>query len=122
MDMAEQKGFTLVEVMVALVVISIGVLAMASLLISSITNNRGSENRMDAAAVSQSLLSQYAAYETAGTTWSSPATGTREGFSFTVTKTVLSTSTNRLLTVQLSGDSLTSTYENQLVVSTAAGE
>lgn len=115
-----QKGFTLVEVMVAVVIIAIGVLAMGSLLISSITNNRGSEYRMDAATVSQALLSQYAAYEAAGTSWSSPATGTREGFTFTVTKTSMS-STEVLLTVQLTNDAMPATYENQLIVSTASG-
>jgi len=52
----KQKGFTLVETMVAMVIVSIGLLAMASMLITGIKTNAASEHRMDAAATAQSLL------------------------------------------------------------------
>jgi prepilin-type N-terminal cleavage/methylation domain-containing protein len=53
-----QKGFTLIEVMVTMVIASVGLLAMASLLITSIKVNASSERRMDAAMLAQSVMMQ----------------------------------------------------------------
>jgi prepilin-type N-terminal cleavage/methylation domain-containing protein len=116
----DASGFTLIETMLAMIIIAVGLLATASLLIGSIKHNSGSEHRMDSAAVSQALLAEYVTKEQAGTTWTSPASGTREGYDYTVTRTSLG-STSSLLTVRLSGGGMTADYENQTVVSTASG-
>jgi len=53
-----EKGFTLIEAMVTIVIVSVGLLAMASLLITGIRANAGSEARMDAASLAQSIVSR----------------------------------------------------------------
>ncbi|MBL4759780.1 MAG: prepilin-type N-terminal cleavage/methylation domain-containing protein [Mariprofundaceae bacterium] len=57
----QQKGFTLIEVMVAMLVSSIVLLALGQMLITGIRFNQQSEHRMDAAALAQSALSNAAA-------------------------------------------------------------
>ena len=51
-----QSGFTLIEVIIAMLIVSVGLLAMGSLLITSIRVNHGSEQRLDAGTVAQSVL------------------------------------------------------------------
>ena len=50
------KGFTLIEVMIAVLIISIGMLAMASLLATTIKVNQTSESRMHYAAIASSAM------------------------------------------------------------------
>jgi prepilin-type N-terminal cleavage/methylation domain-containing protein len=54
----KEKGFTLLEVMVTMLIVSIGLLAMAQLLITNIQNNRMNEVRMDSSAAIQSILEE----------------------------------------------------------------
>lgn len=53
----EQGGFTLIETMIAMLVASIVLLALANMLIMTIRTNQQSEHRMDAVAKAQSILS-----------------------------------------------------------------
>jgi len=50
------KGFTLIEAMVAMLIVSVGMLAMATLLITIIKVNHGSEKRMDASTTAQTIV------------------------------------------------------------------
>ena len=52
------KGFTLIEVLITMVIVSVGLLAMAQMLITNIQQNAKSEQRMDASAVAQALLNE----------------------------------------------------------------
>lgn len=64
-----QKGFTLVELMVALMIVAVGMLAMANMLIVGVRANQVSEHRIDAAGIAHSLLSNISAHAvTAGYT------------------------------------------------------
>ncbi len=54
--MNNQKGFTLIELMVSVLVASVIMLAMGSMLISGMRSNQVSEHRLDAAAIAQSVL------------------------------------------------------------------
>ncbi|MES0371047.1 MAG: type IV pilus modification protein PilV [Mariprofundaceae bacterium] len=56
-----EKGFTLIETMISMLIVSIGLLAMAGMLITSIKANHASEIRMDASALAQSLMSRVSA-------------------------------------------------------------
>ena len=51
------RGFTLIEVMIAMLVASVVLLALGSMLVMSIRTNQQSEHRMDAVAKTQSILS-----------------------------------------------------------------
>lgn len=53
----EQRGFTLIEAMIAMLVASVVLLALGSMLMMSIRTNQQSEHRMDAVAKAQSILS-----------------------------------------------------------------
>jgi len=55
---SKQKGFTLIEVMITIVIVSIGMLALAGLLITGIKVNADSEARMDVSGVAQSIMSR----------------------------------------------------------------
>ena len=55
-----QRGFTLIEVMVTIVIVSIGMLALAGLLVTGIKVNSTSEARMDASALAQSIAARLA--------------------------------------------------------------
>jgi len=55
---SKQKGFTLIEVMVTIVIVSIGMLALAGLLITGIKVNANSETRMDASGLAQGIMSR----------------------------------------------------------------
>lgn len=50
------KGATLIEAMVALVVMSIGLLGLASLQLTGITNNTNAENRTNAALIANDMV------------------------------------------------------------------
>ncbi|MDQ6956116.1 MAG: prepilin-type N-terminal cleavage/methylation domain-containing protein [Mariprofundaceae bacterium] len=53
----QQKGFTLIEVMVAMLVSSVVLLALGQMLIVGMRSNQQSEHRMDGVALAQSALS-----------------------------------------------------------------
>lgn len=55
----EQKGFTLIEAMVAMLIVSIGLLAMANLLITAIRVNKTNEVRLEASSLAQSTMAYY---------------------------------------------------------------
>jgi len=52
----KEKGFSLIETMVAIVIVAVGILAMASMLITGIKTNHVSEQRMNMAALAQSAM------------------------------------------------------------------
>ncbi|MDX8387246.1 MAG: prepilin-type N-terminal cleavage/methylation domain-containing protein, partial [Ghiorsea sp.] len=56
-DKNAQKGFTLLEAMITMVIVSVGLLAMSNLLVTAIKVNQNNEIRMNAASVAQSVLS-----------------------------------------------------------------
>jgi prepilin-type N-terminal cleavage/methylation domain-containing protein len=56
-----QKGFTLVELMVALMIVAVGMLAMANMLIVGVRANQMSEHRIDAAGIAHSVLASISA-------------------------------------------------------------
>ena len=62
--MTGQRGFTLIELMISVLVASVVMLAMGSMLITSMRSNQTSEHRMDAAAVAQSVLANISARAT----------------------------------------------------------
>jgi len=86
-----QRGFTLVETSIALLVMMVGALGISSLFVFSMQNNVGGSERALAMAVAQQQLEQLRSitYEdaalTAGTTTRTVTTGTRN---YTVQKTV----------------------------------
>ncbi|MDX8411381.1 MAG: prepilin-type N-terminal cleavage/methylation domain-containing protein [Mariprofundaceae bacterium] len=53
-----EAGFTMIELMFALLVASVGMLAMVSMLDTDMRSNQTSEHRMDASGISQSILQQ----------------------------------------------------------------
>ncbi len=55
---SKQKGFTLIEVMVTIVIVSIGMLSLAGLLITGIKVNAANEARMDASGLAQGIMSR----------------------------------------------------------------
>jgi len=57
----KEKGFTLIEVLIAMVIISVVTSALGSLLLTTMKSNRTSEARMDSAAISQNILNKYVA-------------------------------------------------------------
>jgi len=52
----DEEGFTLIETMVAMLIVAVGLLAMANMLIVDIKANHVSEQRMDMAALAQSAM------------------------------------------------------------------
>jgi len=87
-----QRGFTLIETSVAMVVMMVGALAMSSLFVFSMQNNVGGAERALAMAVAQQELEQLrsVSYEdstlTAGTTSRTVTNGTR---SYTVQRAIV---------------------------------
>ncbi|MFQ5356609.1 MAG: prepilin-type N-terminal cleavage/methylation domain-containing protein [Mariprofundaceae bacterium] len=57
----KQKGFTLVELMVALFITAVGMLAMANMLFVGMRSNQTSEHRIDAAGMANSILANISA-------------------------------------------------------------
>jgi len=53
-----QRGFTMIELMIAVLVVSIAMLAMVSMLDTDMRTNQTSERRMDASAMTQSILQE----------------------------------------------------------------
>jgi len=52
----EEKGFTLIESMVAMLIVSVGLLAMANLLITAIRVNQASEMRLEASSMARAVM------------------------------------------------------------------
>ncbi len=118
--MSDVRGFTLIETMVALLVIAVALLALGGLLVQGMRTNEQSEERMDAAAVSQAILSDYEARILSGNppAAGTPVTGTRDGFNYTLTATNNGSQWVLHITlVPVSGGRL-NRFENQLIVST----
>ncbi|RME33606.1 MAG: prepilin-type N-terminal cleavage/methylation domain-containing protein [Deltaproteobacteria bacterium] len=115
-----QSGFTLVEVMVAMLIIAIALLALGGLLVQSIRFNQQSEERISAAAVSEAILKDYEARILHGSPPASGVaiTGARDGYNYTLTPT--KNGSRWVLHVKLTpsqGGRLES-FENQSVVTT----
>lgn len=53
-----QQGFTLIEVMVSLLIVSVALLALASMLITNISANMQSEQRIDHSVLAQSAMNR----------------------------------------------------------------
>lgn len=60
------KGFTLIEVMIALSLVAFGALATTKLVGSVVTSNHASESRMNTAAIAQGILDREAALMRSG--------------------------------------------------------
>jgi len=61
MNSEKESGFTLLEVMITMVIISLGLIGTAKLLITVIQQNKDSELRTDASAVVHTLLNEASA-------------------------------------------------------------
>lgn len=64
----EEKGFTLLETMITMFIVAVGLLAMAQMLITTMKQNLNTEVRMDAVAMSQSVLEAGTTYVTSDAT------------------------------------------------------
>jgi len=53
-----QKGFSLIELLIAILVVSVGLLATMSMLITDVRVNQSSEHRIDSSGIAQSVLQQ----------------------------------------------------------------
>jgi len=62
----DEKGFTLIEVLVSMVIISVVTAALAGLLFTTIDTNKASEAKMGSAAVAQNILNRFAAQVSTG--------------------------------------------------------
>lgn len=122
-----EKGFTLIEAMITVVIVSVAVLAMASLLIGNMGANRGSEQRFNAAAVSEGILNEYhsrfdALTWTPSTTVGDVTTVTKSqansefGLAYTITATAVAE--GLMLVVTIDDDRLSSPYVNQTMILT----
>ena len=115
------KGFTLVETLIALVIISVAVSALGTLLISTIKTNRDSESRMDSAAIAYNILSNYSAQIYGGSAVPANAFGqvytgdvTYDLYTQTVTKA--GSSSEVTLTVILHHPGMRKPFSSQMVV------
>lgn len=114
------EGFTLIEVMVAMLIVAVAMLALGGLLIHSMRTNQASEERIDAAAVSRAVLNDYAARILAGQINAAGTfTGARDGYGYVLN--VSKAGSNWVLHVVLKpvqGGRLPS-FENTTVISTS---
>jgi prepilin-type N-terminal cleavage/methylation domain-containing protein len=111
-----ERGFTLIEAMIALVIISISLLGLAGLLTTTIRFNMGSEQRMNAAAVSQAILSDCTARLVAGAADCTAIAGTYQGYNI-VSLSV--TGSPRVIQVSIRptvGDRMSADFTNSTVV------
>ena len=65
MSLSKAKGFTLVEVMVAVLVLAIGLLGLAHLQITSLKNNQSAQSRTIATVMAADILDKMRANQTA---------------------------------------------------------
>ena len=63
--LARQRGFTLLEVLVALLIVSIGLIGLAGLMSTSLKNNQGASQRSQATWLTYDLLDRMRANRTA---------------------------------------------------------
>lgn len=116
----KDAGFTLVEVMVAMLIIAISLLALGGLLVQSIRFNQQSEERMSAASVSQAILNDYEARILSGNPPASGVAinGSRDGFDYTLTPTNSGTHWVLHVTLKPAQGGRLKSFENQSVVTT----
>jgi prepilin-type N-terminal cleavage/methylation domain-containing protein len=118
----ENRGFSMVETMVAVVIVSVALLAMGGMLMNTVKSNKKSEERMNVAAVSQAVLSDHAAQLLAGT-WNgqSASTGTQGGYNYTVTASNNNGQTVLSATLTPVSGGRVKSFTNETLVSTVAG-
>lgn len=121
---SEARGFTLVETMVTIVIVSVGILAMASLLVSNMKANRGSEMRFNVAAISESILAEYQSQYSAGT-WDPDAnsgvtavTKADSGFGVAYTVTATAITGGYMVEVEIVDDRLSTPFTNHVMILT----
>jgi len=125
--MRKNRGFSLVETMVAVVIIAVVMLALGMLLVNNMRANQASEQRMDAAKVSQEILADYAQRIMAGKLTCTVNTtcqfrGKVRGFDYLLT--ARNNGNNWALHVTLlsrTGGGQVKKYENEMFVNTVAG-
>ena len=92
--MNRQSGFTLIEVMIALVILAVGLLALATMQIVSIRSNAFSSEMTYATMLAQSRLEQIRNMDyddltpSSSTTDTVPASASTKGMAYTVERTV----------------------------------
>ena len=119
--LGESKGFTLIETLVTLVIVSVAISALGTLLISTIKTNRASESGMDAAAIASNIFSNYSAQIIGGAGIPANVNGavydgnvTYDLYTLSVTKA--GPSKEVVLTVTLHHPGMTKDYISQMVV------
>jgi type IV pilus assembly protein PilV len=100
MDRKSEKGFGLVEVLIAVVILAFGLLALAGVSLSTAHQTRGAAYDTDHAMAAQELLDAMAQDYSGVSVGSSDTTVTVAGVSYTVSQTVTQAS-SRLKSVQL---------------------
>ncbi|MBF0280997.1 MAG: prepilin-type N-terminal cleavage/methylation domain-containing protein [Zetaproteobacteria bacterium] len=103
------QGFTLIEVLIALVVVSVSVLSLMSLLFADMRSDRHAEAKTYAASTAQTLLARCAAAIP-----NAAESGTLNGFSYTITPTP--TANAVMLRIELNHQNLTKPFQLQGVV------
>lgn len=125
MKEAAARGFTVAEAMVAVAIVVVAVLALGGMLKLNVQTNQGSEQRMDAAAVSQGILNDYAARLLAND-WVPgvrPVTGVKGGFQFSLSASQTADASRTVLAVTLQpvDGSRMVPYHNETLVTVVNG-
>lgn len=97
----ESKGFTLIEVLIALVILSISLLGLAGLMVMTTKNNAWGSHMTEAATFGQDKLEEFMV-----TSWANIVSGSdlktgATGVNYTRTWTVVADGTNTLKTVTI---------------------
>ena len=120
------KGFSLVETLVAALIVAVALLALAMLLTQNIRTNQASGERMNAAQASQEILADYAQRVLANNLVCAVGTtctfqGTYKEFRYTLYATNNGTSWALRVVLTPAQGGRMKPYENQLFVNTVAG-
>jgi prepilin-type N-terminal cleavage/methylation domain-containing protein len=97
----ESKGFTLIEILIALVILSISLLGLAGLMVMTTKNNAWGSHMTEAATFAQDKLEEFKV-----TSWANIVSGAdlktgATGVNYTRTWTVVADGTNTLKTVTI---------------------